>query len=178
MVALLTMKNAHCISIHIQLLTTYILEAVRMTVPYGTVDDCTASFQSSITTHQIECQLWKIPPSLWIVITNFVPTLILIPLVDRILYVCFRFSMLKRITVGEVFLFLSIAVAIGVEVARQRLLWSDFNNKNSTIVINAIPFHTESTTTLHIASPLSIFFVAPQYFLFAFAEIFCNITGE
>ena len=158
-----------------------------MTVPLGTFENCTASLLSSTsffeglyTTRQIECQLWNnMPPSLWMGLTNVAPILILIPLVDRILYVCYRPSMLKRMAVGKVFLFVSLAVAIGVEVARVNLLWNHFLiDQNSTIVINAIPFHTQSTITFHIASPLYIFWIAPQYFLFVFAEILGKITGE
>lgn len=156
-----------------------------MTVPPGTFENCTARLQSSTTffeglntTHQIECQLWNIPPSLWMGLTNIVPTLIMIPLVDRIFYVCFRPSMLKRMAVGKVFLFVSLAVAIVVETARAHSLWNHFKTEGSTIVINAIPFHTASTTTFHTASPLSIFWIAPQYSLFVFAEVLGNITGE
>lgn len=159
-----------------------------MTVPLGTFENCTASLLSSTSffeglntnvTHQIECQLWNnMPPSLWMGLTNVAPILILIPLVDRILYVCYRPSMLKRMAVGKAFLFVSLLVAIGVEAARVNVLWNHFSTKNSTIVINAIPFHTKSTITFHIASPLYIFWIAPQYFLFVFAEILGKITGE
>lgn len=156
-----------------------------MTVPLGTFENCTARLLSSTSffeglnnTHQIGCQLWNMPPSLWMGLTNVAPILILIPLVDRILYVCYRPSMLKRMAVGKVFLFVSLVVAIGVEFARANELWNHFKTEDSTIVINAIPFHTESAITFHVASPLPIFWIAPQYFLFVFAEILGKITGE
>lgn len=166
----------------LQLLTTYLLEGIRMTVPHGSFDDCTTLLRSNthffdnITQH-MECHMWNVPPSLWIVLTNFVPILFLIPLVDRILYVSFRPKMLKRIAVGKFFLLLSILVAIVVEIVRLHELWEHFERESSIIVINAIPFHTKSATTFHTASPLSILWITPQYLLFAFAEIFASVSG-
>ena len=111
-------------------------------------------------------------------LVTFVPILILILLVDRLLYVSCRPKMLKRIATGNIFLFISILVAIAVEYVRIHKLGKHIElDESSTIIINAIPFHTESAATFHIASPLDIMFIAPQYFLFAFAEVFASITG-
>ena len=156
-----------------------------MTVPPGTYENCTevllsnTHFFDNFTTHSrtIECRLWNFLPSVWIALTNVLPVLILIPLVDRLLYVSCRLKMLKRITIGKVFLLASILVAIAVEVVRFQRLLGHFEAQNSTIVINAIPFHTKSATTFHNASPLSILWITPQYTLFAFAGVFGRITG-
>ena len=166
-----------------QLLTSYILEGTRTTVPHATYKDCTQHLLSS--THyfdnfsrSIECRMWTVPPSSWMALVTFVPILILILLVDRLLYVSCRPKMLKRIATGNIFLFISILVAIAVEYVRIHKLGKHIElDESSTIIINAIPFHTESAATFHIASPLDIMFIAPQYFLFAFAEVFASITG-
>ena len=154
-----------------------------MTIPQGTYENCTKTllsnthFFDNFTTHSIECRLWNILPSVWIALTNFLPVLILIPLVDRLLYVSCVPKMLKRIAIGKVFLLASILVAIAVEAVRINRLLDHFNAQNSTIVINAIPFHTKSATTFHNASPLSILWITPQYTLFAVAGVFGRITG-
>ena len=169
---------------HMQLVTTYLLEGIRMTVPGGTYTDCTEMLYSSTHffdnfNHSVECHEWRIPPSLWMTTTSIIPTLILIPLVDRLLYVSCRPKMLKRIAAGKVFLLLSIVVAIPVEIVRLTQLWDQFDNEenNSTIIINAIPFHTKSSMTFHVASPLSIAFIMPQYILFGFTVVLAKITG-
>ena len=153
-----------------------------MTVPQGSVQNCTQNLLTNThffenVTRRIECQLWKVVPSLWLALANIVPVLILIPIFDRLVYVCFRIKMFKRMAIGKFFLFISIVVAIAVEGVRHRKLSDHFAMPNSTIVINAIPFHTESTATFHTASPLSIFWITPQYFVFAFAEVLASITG-
>ena len=154
-----------------------------MTVPHGTYTDCTIGLQESTQffqnlTYSIECHKWTIPPSIWMAVATFVPILMLIPLVDRLLYVSCQPKMLKRIAAGKLFLLLSILVAIAVEVVRMEQMWAQFGGGgNITVVINAIPFHTESATSFHLASPLSIFYIMPQYVLFAFTEVLANITG-
>ena len=80
---------------------------------------------------------------------------------------------------GNIFLLLSILVAIPIEIERMKKLWQQFTSDgNSTIVINAIPFHTESATTFHVASPLSIVHIMPQYILFGFTGVLAKITGK
>ena len=166
-----------------QLASTYFLEGVRMSVPRGTYTNCTEAIYRSIdysvnATYSIECHKWSIPPSFWMASASFVPILVLIPLVDRLFYVSCRPKMLKRIAAGNIFLLLSILVAVPVEIARMDKLWDQFTHGgNSTVVINAIPFHTASATTFHLASPLSIASIMPQYILFGFTKVFAKITG-
>ena len=172
-----------CVLLSMQLLTTYLLEGIRMTAPNGAYEDCTTRLLSSThffdnATHHIECQKWTVPPSLWMALTTYVPLLILIPLLDRLCYVSCRPKMLKRIAIGKIFLLTSILVAIAVEIVRFNRMWEQFEKSESTIVVNAIPLHTESSTTFHVASPLSILCLTPQYCLFAFAEVFASITGK
>ena len=153
---------------------------MRMTVPPGFTENCPSlgPIQSlNISSEVIKCQLWTVPPSLWLGLANIVPVLILIPICDRLVYPCVRFAMLKRMAAGKFFLFLSILVAITVEVVRHNQLSSEFHSGTS-ITVNAIPFHTGTTTSLHVASPMSILWIMPQYFLFAFAEVLANITGK
>ena len=85
--------------------------------------------------------------------------------------------MLGRIAIGKIFILLSVICALVLEVLRQRSFSEELGQANSTITINAIRFHTDQADTLHVASDLSIYWVWPQYILFSFAELFCNITG-
>jgi hypothetical protein len=168
---------------HVQLASTYFLEGVRMSVPRGTYTNCTETIYRSTdyfvnATYSVECHKWNIPPSFWMASASFIPILALIPLVDRLFYVSCRPKMLKRIAAGNIFLLLSILVAVPVEIARMEKLLDQFTpGGNSTVVINAIPFHTASTTKFHLASPLSIAFIMPQYILFGFTKVFAKITG-
>jgi len=128
----------------------------------------------------VNCEFWEIPPSLWLSIANIFPILIIVPLFDRIIYPCLRGyqpTMLKRIGFGKLFLLISIIVAIVVEIFRVQSLWQHLRGDNF-LIINAIPFHTGSSTTLHVASPLNVALIIPQYLLFCFAEVLSNITGE
>ena len=128
----------------------------------------------------LDCQLWKVPASLWLGIANILPILLLIPICDRLIYPCLKSPMLRRMAAGKVFIFLSISVAITVEVLRQHQLINAFNEAkdgNTSIIVNAIPFHGDTTIRFHVASPMSIGWILPQYFLFAFAEVLASITG-
>ena len=128
----------------------------------------------------VDCEFWKVPPSLWLSIANIFPILIIVPLFDRVIYPCLRGyqpTMLKRIGLGKIFLLISIIVAIVVEIFRIRSLWQHLR-EDTSIIINAIPFHTDSSTTLHVASPLVVTLIIPQYLLFCFAEVLSNVTGE
>lgn len=162
-----------------QLQTTYLLEAMRMTVPSGVTDElkCPSFGLLKPLNVSIMCQRWTVAPSLWLGLANIVPVLILIPICDRLVYPCIRFAMLKRMAAGKLFLFLSIVVAIAVEAVRHNQLASHLQN-GTFLTLNAIPFHTGTTTRLHVASPMSILWIMPQYFLFAFAEVLANITGK
>ena len=151
-----------------------------MSVPRGTYTNCTETIYRSTdyfvnATYSVECHKWSIPPSFWMASASFVPILVLIPLVDRLFYVSCRPKMLKRIAAGNIFLLLSILVAVPVEIARMEKLWDQFTH--GAVVINAIPFHTASATTFHLASPLSIASIMPQYILFGFTKVFAKITG-
>ena len=134
-------------------------------------------------TYKFNCQYWTIPSPVGFAVTNLVPLLVLIPLFDRFIYTCLSgwkvFSMFGRIAIGNLFLLFSIIMGLGVEVYRFSL-----SREMSTVIgsntlnINVIPFHTESSLVFHVATPMSILLVLPQFFLFAFAEVFANITSE
>ena len=130
------------------------------------------------------CQYWTIPSPVGFAVTNLLPLLLLIPLFDRFIYTCLSgwkvFSMFGRIAIGNLFLFSSILMGLGVEVYRFSLSREMLSaiGSNRTLNINVIPFHTESSLVFHVATPVSIVLVLPQYFLFAFAEVFATITSE
>ena len=128
----------------------------------------------------LDCQLWKVPASLWLGVANVLPILVLIPICDRLIYPCFKSPMLRRMAAGKVFIFLSIAVAITVEVLRHHQLINVFNEAkdgNASIFVNAIPFHGDTTIRFRVASPMSVGWILPQYILFAFAKVLASITG-
>ena len=131
---------------------------------------------------QVQCFFKSVPSSIGYAAANLLPLLILIPLVDRVLYVCLNgwkwFSMLGRIGIGKAFILLSITCALIVEISRQSSLHDTLQQADGTIIINAIRFHTEQTDSLHVAADMSAYWVWPQYILFSFAELFCNITGK
>lgn len=154
------------------------MEAMRMSQSDGLYEDCPEGVAPSMT---VKCQFWKLSPAVMVAFANIIPVLFLLPLLDRLIYPCL-FSqtppMLTRIAVGKVFLLISIAIAIGIEVNRVNQLARVLKDSNETLVINAIPFHTGSSTTLHVASPVPIGQIVPQYFLFAFADVLSSVTGE
>ena len=84
--------------------------------------------------------------------------------------------MLMRIGIGKLFLLLSIIISIGVESHRLDTLGHSLRG-NDSLLISAIPFHTGSSTTLHVASPVPTQLIIPQFLFFAFAEVLSNITG-
>ena len=146
---------------------------------YGECPDEVVPLKSEVN-RTVDCQFWKLPPSLWLAIANILPVLVLVPLVDRVVYPClagYSPTMLTRIAIGKVFLVMSIIVATGIEWYRIKALADQLNSEES-LVINAIPFHTGSSTTLHVAPPVAIELIMPQYLLFAIADVLCNITGK
>ncbi len=154
-----------------------------MKLPDGYHEHCPEGVAPSpaVNNRNMDCHFWKVSPAVWLAFANIIPVLVLLPLLDRLIYPCFvghAPSMLTRIAIGKVFLLLSIAVAIGLETYRTHELFDVLADKNGTIVINAIPFHTGSSTTLHVASPVSINHIVPQYLLFAFADVLSSVTGE
>lgn len=153
-----------------------------MQPPTGLYKECPKPIipTDEVNGRHVDCQYWNAPPSLWLAIANVFPVLILIPFFDRVIYPIFVSTptMLRRIGVGKVFLLASIAVATGVECFRAKQLTEFLWNNPNNITINAIPFHTGSSTTLHVASPAAIELIIPQYFLFTFAEVLSNITGK
>ena len=166
---------------YLQLQSTYLLEAIRMKVPENFYKDCPSSIipPKSDIGREVECRFWNIPPSMWLTIANLIPVLLLIPLMDRIIYPFLGGrspTMLMRIGIGKLFLLLSIIIAIGVESHRVFTLGQSFR-ANDSVIISAIPFHTGSSTTLHVASPVPIQLIIPQFLFFAFAEVLSNITG-
>ena len=153
-----------------------------MQVPKGFYKDCPIPKipPNSDIGRDVECRLWSIPPSIWLTIANLIPVLLLIPLLDRIIYPILGGhspTMLMRIGIGKVFLLLSIIVAIGVESHRVIQLTESIRH-NDSVIISAIPFHTGSSTTFHVASPAPIYLIIPQFLFFAFAEVLSNITGK
>ena len=86
--------------------------------------------------------------------------------------------MLGRIGIGKVFLLLSVICALVLEIFRQRTLSEQLGRANGTITISAVRFHTDQADNLYVASDISVYSVWPQYILFSFAELFCNITGK
>ena len=156
-----------------------------MKLPDGLHKDCPAAIipHESEVNRTVNCQFWKVTPAIWIGIANIAPLLIIVPLFDRLIYPSLaRHSppMLARIGVGKLFLLASIIIAIGIESFRNNELGDHIlaDNGTKSLVLNAIPFHTGSSTTLHVASPVSIALIIPQYLLFAFAEVLSNVTGQ
>ncbi len=160
------------------------MEAMRMKLPDGYYESCPDELLAPLQTvikRPMECQLWKLSPSVWLTFANIIPVMLLLPILDRFVYPCFfgqTPSMLKRITIGKIFLLLSIVVAIGIETYRMSELSHILKDREDKLVINAIPFHTGSSTTLHVASSASICLIVPQYLLFAFADVLSSVTGD
>ena len=136
----------------------------------------------NLTDKQINCSMQDLPPVVGNMIADLLPLLILIPLFDRVVYVCLNgwkwFSMLGRIGIGKIFLLLSVTCALVLEIFRQHSLSVQLGRANGTIAINAIRFHTDQADSLYVASDISLYSLWPQYILFSFAELFCNITGK
>ena len=86
--------------------------------------------------------------------------------------------MLGRIGIGKMFILMSVTCALAVEVAREASFRNEIVTPKNSIMVNAVRFHTEQADSVHIATDISAFWLCPQYIFFAFAELFCNITGK
>lgn len=132
------------------------------------------------SSYTVNCKYSHTPPEMSFGLGNLLTILVLIPLCDRLMYICLSgwkaLSMFGRITIGQIFLLLSIFTGLLVEVYRL-IETNKVTHSPSVLNINAIPFHTESTLVFHVATPISACLILPQYFLFAFAEVFANITS-
>lgn len=86
--------------------------------------------------------------------------------------------MLGRIGIGKIFIIVSTACALLVEVLRVTSFKEEAGrSEGGMLQINAVLFHTEQVDSLHVASDISVMWVWPQYIFFSIAELFCNITG-
>ena len=163
-----------------QVQTTAMLQGLRMqplshiNCSDDLIKSLTPPHSSNVTVH---CQKLSIPPPIGLALSNLFLLVLLIPLFDRVIYICLSgwkwLSMLGRIAIGKLFILATICMALVVEIVRR-----DYHSQNEdTITVNSFSFHTISSTTLKLASPVTVMLLMPQYWLFAFAELFCNITG-
>ena len=167
----------------LQLQSTYIMEGLRMALPENWYEDCHSLYSERFanSNRTIDCRALKVPPSLFVAAAYLLPLVIIAPVIDRIIYPCLRGhtpSMLSRIGIGKLCIILSISVAIGLEGYRQNKLIQHLRVEENFLAINAVPFHTASSTTLVVASPVSVLNIIPQFLMIAFAEVLGNVTGQ
>ncbi|XP_071506265.1 solute carrier family 15 member 4-like [Diadema antillarum] len=135
-------------TIYSQMSSTYLLQAERMKLKYGTFTLPAAALN----------------------LFNVIIILILIPIVDRFIYPCFEklglpLSMLKRIGIGMILATGSMLVAAGIEYVRKDIMreggWTEQMVGDKW----------------YNASDFSVFAQIPQYSLIGASEVFTSITG-
>ena len=164
-----------------QLTTVFVTEVSKMGIPDELVDPSKSfSFWANKSGKMVYTQCHHLSvPLTWTTNTISDLTAVLAILVlDRIMYPIFihKLNIRRRIAIGVVFGFLACLAAVTTEAIRT-VNQNPVGSSNSTVIVNMIPSVFFSASVMFESAQVSMYWIVPQYLLYAVMVAFIMPGG-